>query len=329
MFPDVMTVKPRLSVVIPTRNTRELTLNCLAALWLCKPQPDEVIVVDDGGTDATANAVVRKYPRHIVVRLPHNEGFGAAANHGMARASGDLILLLNSDTEVQPSSIAALRKAFASDPDLGIAGASLRDPDGAPQWSGGSTPTPLWLFALASGIPSLVARIPGWRRLRWPSGSAGGSVDWVAGTAMAVRRVVWDEVGPFDTGYRFYCQDLDLCIKALEAGWRIETLPHFNVLHHRGGTISTATGAGGPSNPELMWSDFLRFARRKWRPHRAVNTDRALRFGGRLRLLGRRLVDPLVAVDDKDKWHAETTAYAEALQALSDPDAREHSSQFS
>ena len=135
-----METKPRLSVVIPTRDTRELTLNCLASLWLCKPQPDEVIVVDDGGSDSTASSVVRKYPRHVVVRLPRSEGFTVAANHGISRATGDIILVLNSDTEMGGAALEVVHDAFARQPDLGIAGAALRDPDGTPQWSGGAAP---------------------------------------------------------------------------------------------------------------------------------------------------------------------------------------------
>jgi GT2 family glycosyltransferase len=327
MFYEGTMMEPRLSVVIPTRNTRELTLNCLAALWLCKPQPDEVIVVDDGGTDSTATSVVRKYPRHIVVRLPRNEGFTAAANHGIARASGDIVLLLNSDTQVESKGLANLLEAFQSKPELGIAGAALRDLSGAPQWSGGPTPSPLWLFALASGIPSLMGRIPGWRRVRSPSGSEGGPVDWVAGTAMAVRRQVWEAVGPFDTGYRFYCQDLDLCMKAVKAGWKIETLPEFQVLHHVGGTISSTGGAVGSSHPELMWSDLLRFAQRTWGSGRVKTTDRALRLGGRLRILGRQLVDPLVPADHKEDWQAATAAYVDALRALALSAVHDHTSQ--
>jgi GT2 family glycosyltransferase len=326
MFAEGTMSEIRLSVVIPTRDTRELTLNCLAALWLCTPQPDEVIVVDDGGTDSTATAVVRKYPRHIVVRLPRNEGFTAAANHGIARASGDIVLLLNSDTQIRPKGLAPLLEAFESTPELGIAGAALRDPSGAPQWSGGPTPSPLWLFALASGIPSLMGRIPVWRRFRSPSGSEGGPVDWVAGTAMAIRRQVWEAVGPFDSEYRFYCQDLDLCMKAVKAGWSIETLPEFEVLHHLGGTISSTGGAVGSSHPELMWSDLLRFAQITWGSGRARKTDRALRLGGRLRLFGRRLVNPLVPDDHKEDWQAATAAYADALRALASSSVRDHSS---
>lgn len=306
----------RLSVIIPTHETCQLTLRCLAALRLCNPQPHEVIVVDNGSTDDTAQSVLRKYPGHIVDRLAENEGFSAAANHGIARASGNLLLLLNSDTEVEASALGAIHEAFASDPQLGIAGAALRHPDGAPQWSGGRAPNWLWYFAVASGLPALLGRLRAWRRLRSPSGSGGGTVDWVAGTAMVIRRVVWEQVGPFDLSYRFYCQDIDLCVSAADAGWRIAILPDFKVLHHHGGTISGEGGAVDQFHPELMWTDLHRFAGKRWGSAAARNAFLALRLGGRLRLLGRRLVSPIVPRDDRAQWRAANSAYVDALRAL-------------
>jgi GT2 family glycosyltransferase len=145
---------------------------------------------------------------------------------------------------------------------------------------------------------------------------------------MAIRREVWEAVGPFDPGYRFYCQDLDLCMKAVRAGWNIETLPEFEVLHHVGGTISSTGGAVGSSHPELMWSDLLRFAQKTWGSGRAKTTDRALRLGGRLRVLGRQLVDPLVPSDHKEDWQAATAAYADALRTLARSSVRDHTSKM-
>ncbi len=306
----------RLSVIIPTHETRELTLRCLAALWLCNPQPDEVIVVDNGSTDNTAHSVLRKYPRHVVVRLPENRGFSAAANHGVTRASGDLLLLLNSDAEVETDAVTVVREAFARDLHLGVAGAALRHVDGAPQWSGGRMPNWLWCFALASGLPALLAKLRPWRKFNAPSGFRGGKIDWVAGTAMAIRREVWEQVGPFDLDYRFYCQDIDLCRSAAEKGWKIAILRDFNVLHHRGGTISRGSGAVGGAHPELLWTDLLRFAYKRRGLEGARHSNLALQMGGRLRLLGRRMASPLVPESRKPDWRAESATYTDALRAL-------------
>jgi hypothetical protein len=308
--------RPRLSVVIPTRDTRELTLNCLASLWLSKQPPDEVVVVDDGGSDRTAVDVIRRYPRHVVARLPSSLGFTGAANHGMALASGELLLLLNSDTEVEAQALGAARDAFAADPRLGIAGAVLTDRHGAPQWSGGRRPSAMWCLAMASGFPGWIGRSRVWRRLLPPSGSTGGPVDWVAGTAMVVRRRVWETVGPFDESYRFYCQDADLCCKARRAGWGVAIVPGFRVLHQHGGTIASQEGAVGSVHPELIWTDVLRMTGKLWGSESEQRAFLALRFGGNLRLLGRRVAATIVPPRDPASWRAADAAYSDALRGL-------------
>ena len=297
-----------ISVVIPTHKTRERTLRCLAALWLCEPQPDEVIVVDDGSGDNTAHSVLRKYPRHIVLRLPKRHGFAAAINHGVARASGELLFLLDHRTEVDPTAISAIRKAFESKEDLGIAGGALRRPNGDPQWSGGRLPSSLWCFASASGLPALFDRSKTWRKLCSFTHHWKGGVDWVSGAAMVVKRAAWSEIGPFDAGYRIRGQYLDLCAKAAEAGWKVEIVPSIRAVF--------STDGGQSSDEELMWADLLRFAGKRSGSTGARQSGRALRIGGRLRVIGRQMAAPLVSKHNKKEWAAQTDAYVEALRLL-------------
>ena len=114
---------PRLSVVVPTHDTRELTSRCLAAL-AAVPEPLEVLVVDDASSDGTAEALAVGFPQVAVLRCPTSVGFTRAANLGLARARGEIVLLLNSDTEVEPAGVGELLAAFDADPRLGAAEAS-------------------------------------------------------------------------------------------------------------------------------------------------------------------------------------------------------------
>lgn len=277
----------------------------------------EVVLVDDAGDDGTAEAAAQLYPRLRVLRLERQAGFTRAANAGLAAATGDVLLLLNSDTEVgaDGAGLAALLRRLTTDPGLGIVGAALRYPDGSPQWSGGAEPDAAWLFALASGLPALLGRLPLYRRLRPPSaslapgaagagtndggdGSAGGAgllaVDWVTGAALAIRRTAWEQLGPLDERFRFYAQDLDLCVRARDAGWSVGVLGDFRVLHHHGATILAEGGRrvrqeGGAQHAELLWTDLVRWAGKRGGERGARRAARALRIGGALRLLGRRL----------------------------------------
>jgi GT2 family glycosyltransferase len=283
-----------LSVVVPTHETRELTLRCLAALAAADPPPAEVLVVDDGSSDGTADAVAASYPAARVLRHPQARGFTAAANAGLALAGGEVLLLLNSDTEVAPDAPGELAAALHARVDLGIAGASLFYPDGSPQWSGGDAPGPLWLFGVASDLPRRLGRLAAWRRVRPVSGHRPRSVDWVTGAAMAIRRVAWEAAGPLDPRFAFYGQDLDFCLRAAAAGWRSAVVPTARVMHHHGATVDAA-GRLSPSrhDPRLLWADLVRWEGKRNGPTGAWRAARLLRLGG---LVQRALLLPAAAL---------------------------------
>jgi GT2 family glycosyltransferase len=310
-----MSNSARLSVVIPTHNTRDLTLRCVETLE-AEGTPVEILVVDDGGQDGTAEALAAHDVE--VLRQSPAGGFTRAANLGLARARGEILLLLNSDTEVLPGAFSPLLAAFDRDPELGVAGAALHYPDGSPQWSGGRAPSLLWLFGLTSGLPRLLARLPRYRKVK-PVGAAPGSVDWVTGAALAIRRRVWEQVGPLDEGFRFYTQDLDLCLRARAAGWKVELLPDFRVMHHHGATIARDPGSWGKQNSELLWADLLRWAMRSRGGSWGRKAALAMRAGAALRLLGRGLAGPFVPPSRRPGWRAESQALRRAADALSKP----------
>jgi len=308
--------RPSLSVVIPTHDTRELTLRCLGSLGAARDDV-ETIVVDDGSRDGTAEEVGRRHPAVRVLRNPSALGFTASVNRGLREARGALLFLLNSDTEVDGETLPRLEEAFEASPRLGAGGASLRYPDGRPQWSGGHAPTSAWLFALASGLPALLSRLPGYRRLHPLAAEARGEVDWVTGAAMAIRRTAWEEVGPFDEGFAFYCQDLDYCLRLRTAGWEVRLIPGMRVLHHAGATIGKTSGAlKARQHPGLLWADLVRLARKHEGAEAARKTAATLRLGGRLRVLSRSAALPLVPAERRPAWREDTEAFRGALAAL-------------
>jgi GT2 family glycosyltransferase len=308
--------RPRLSVVVPTHDTRELTLRCLGCLLPWMQEGAEVLLVDDGSRDGTAEAVQARFATVRVLRSVEARGFTAAANEGLAAAQGELLLLLNSDTEASPETLLHLFAAFDSDPRLGAAGAVLSNPDGSPQWSGGPEPTRLWLFLLASGLGGALGRLPGYRLVRPLDAEARGAVDWVTGAALAIRRSAWSAVGPLDTRYRFYAQDLDFCLSLRDAGWHVGLARGFRVMHVGGATIGQRTGAARSANPALLWADLLTWGEKRHGDRWAGEARRWMRFGSALRVLARRAARMTIPHGEREGWDRETAAFRSARQHL-------------
>lgn len=302
-----------ISVVIPTHDTRELTLRCLANLEGGSTRPEQVIVVDDASADGTAGAIAQRHPEVQVLRNERALGFSGATNRGLAEARGAILLLLNSDTEVAPDCLQGFARAFRDEKELGVAGAALSDPDGTPQWSGGSTPSPLWLFAASSGIGPLVGQL---RRRRGKVAPA-RRVDWVAGTALAMRHEVWESCGPLDERFTLYCQDLDLCLRAGEAGWRVRVLPECRVLHHHGATISRTSGER--QDLERLWTDLVLWSAKWGGEAAAARTARTLRAGSLIRTLALATAGGLASGARRTVFDRRRAALRRARKALKSP----------
>ncbi len=314
---------PKISVVVPTHDTRELTLACLRAVEASRlAPPPEVVVIDDGSRDGTGPAVAERFPAAEIVRFDQAVGFTRAANRGVEAARGEIVVLLNSDTEVAPDALARLDGALDRDSRLGAAGAQLLHADGTAQWSAGCEPTFAWLVLLASGIAARSTRA-WWRPVlgRRP-GSAlreGGpiAVDWVPGAALAIRRQAWNEVGVLDERFALYAQDLDFCVRLRRAGWGVALVPEARVIHHLGATIGARDGATSERvDPALLWTDLIRWVGKAHGVAHARRARLALLAGVRLRSMLARRTGPRTPEQDRD---AQAFALATAALRALDP----------
>jgi GT2 family glycosyltransferase len=309
-----MAREPILSVVIPTRDTRPLILACLTSLQRQQGVPREVLVVDDASTDDTQGAVTDRFPEVRLVRNEESRGYSASINRGLAEASAEFLLLLNSDTEIEAEALRRALELLGRRERIGILGAQLVFPDGKDQWSGGHEPSLAWLFLLSSHLARASRRRSAiYRKARSHGSSTLRHVDWVSGAAMLVRREVLPPAG-LDEGYRHYCQDLDLCCRARRNGWQVAIEPGFRVLHHQGATSEKVHGSSEAFDPreEILWQDLLRWASRYRSPGWVRAAEASLRAGARLRLAALRLRREMTAA----------AALSRALESLHAPPIR-------
>ena len=220
-----------------------LLRNCLRSLRENPPAvPTGVTVVDSGSPDDTPDMVEREFPEVRLIRMA-NVGFSAANNEALEDAVNDpgcrMILLLNPDTEVRPGTIDAAVERLDSDSRIGMVGVRLVTADGSfDHASKRSFPTPLAALAHFTGLgrmPGAPERLSQYRAT-WLDENEPGPVDAVNGAFMLVRREAVREVGPLDTGYWLYMEDLDWCRRFHEEGWRVFYEPAGTALHVKGGS---------------------------------------------------------------------------------------------
>ena len=226
-----------ISIVIVNHNTRELLHDCLRSIEMKGGQNAlQVIVVDNGSRDGSAEMVADQFPRVTLIRNNSNEGFAKPNNQGLQRATGRYCLLLNSDTIVKPHSLKTLIAFMDSHPDAGACGPRLINPDGSLQRSCRSFPS-LWRhFCDMSGLENLFPNsVFGNFETRFAHDSS-VEVDQPMGAALLVRSEVVRHVGYLDERFKIYYNEVDWCRRITRAGWKIYFVHDAEIVHYGGKT---------------------------------------------------------------------------------------------
>lgn len=212
-----------LSVLIPVYGQAELTAKCLQALQAARGGPTEIIVLDNGSTDAT-QVLLKAHPEVRSLRVERNLGFARGSNLAAAISRGEFLVLLNNDTEVQPGWDLALRDELAR-PQSGAVGLRLLYPDGSVQHAGlafGADGLPWHIYR---GFPAEAPEVMQRRTLHA-----------VTGACLGMRRKLWQQLGALDENYINCYEDVDLCLKVRAAGLEVVYRPDGCVIHHEGRT---------------------------------------------------------------------------------------------
>lgn len=225
----------KLSILIVNWNTRDLVVKCLnAALKNAPPFEFELIVIDNHSSDNSADTLVKIFGSQQKIKIlqsAQNLGFAKANNLAFEHASGEFILLLNSDTEVQEGALEELVRYLERNPEVGVVGPKLLNPDGTTQASLRRFPR-IWSSVMVfSGLHRFFRP----RRYLMEDfdyhNEEAQEVDQVMGAALLTRRRIVSELGFLDEKFWLWYEEVDFCKRVKDAGYQVKYYPKAVVMH--------------------------------------------------------------------------------------------------
>ena len=237
-----------MSAIVVLFNSAEYIEACIGSLSAATYSDLEVILVDNASTDFSAELAREVADREglscAISVLRNNSGFARATNHGFELATGEVILLLNPDTELFPDAVEALANAF-EDETIGVCGCKLYYPDRKTlQHTGGYVRDNGLSMHYGVDEPDEGQ----YQKMR--------DVAYVTGAALAIRRELFERVGMLDPGYYpAYFEETELCLSARRLGHRVVYVPGARVVHHE----ATTTGKFSERYYYLYHKNRIRF----------------------------------------------------------------------
>lgn len=231
------------SFIIVSWNAKDYLLECLESIdKTVTDQSYEVIVVDNGSTDGSPDAVTAQYPETQLIATGENLGFAKGNNVGLRASKGRYLCLLNSDTVLLPGTVKTLCEYMDANSSVGMASPRILNTDGSLQPTCSRFPRLSLSLSIALGISNLFPRSPlfGRDRITWWDYNEERFVDVLAGCFWFVRKEAFDDVGPLDETYFMYGEDFDWCKSFDEHDWKIALYPEAEAIHHGGGSSKNA-----------------------------------------------------------------------------------------
>ena len=239
-----------ISVIIINHNTPEVTLKCLEHLHRSQDVEFETIVINNTPEDKLF------YPKVKIFNNPKRLGFGANNNKGMKVATGDRILLLNSDCFVNPDTLSILNTQY-SILNWDVVGCRLTDEHGKTRPSSGYFPTLRRIILLMSFIDNMpmVRRFVDSIHVRDLSRYENGhEVDWVQGAFVFLKREVYDKTGGFDENFHMYGEEIEWQYRIKKAGFKVFYFPKVSAVHLERMSVKSYAGAFiGEMKGYLYW----------------------------------------------------------------------------
>lgn len=223
------------SIIIVSWNVKELLQKCLKSIFDASEDFDfEVFVVDNASADGSVEMAREKFPQVILIANKKNLGFAKANNLAIKQSIGDYVLLLNPDTELMDNSIKKIVEFLCDNPEIGILGPKLLNPDKTWQPSTRRFPNIWNQLAIILKLPRIFPRILDKYLMRDFNGRTAREVDQVMGAAFLIRREVINKIGFLDERYFIWFEEVDYCKMAKKENFKIYYWPGAEIIHYGG-----------------------------------------------------------------------------------------------
>ncbi|MBI5644306.1 MAG: glycosyltransferase family 2 protein [Deltaproteobacteria bacterium] len=243
-----------ISFIIVSWNAKKYLLECLESIESSSGgYKKEIIVVDNGSSDGSPEAVRKLFPHVKTVLNAANLGFARANNIGIEKSSGRYLCLINSDIKLLKDCVPRLIDFMEAHPEAGMAGPMVLNPDLTLQRTCRKFPTLLRSFLTAIGLDAI------YKDLAFFPHKGIEEVDILSGCFLMVRRKALEEAGLLDERFFFYAEDKDWCKRFRDCGWKVVYFPEALAIHYGGGSSANA--------PVRFYIEMYRANLKYWEKH--------------------------------------------------------------
>lgn len=229
-----------ISIIIVSWNVEDKLRDCIASIFTySRMVPFEVIVVDNNSSDGTADMVSREFPQVRLIRNSKNAGFASANNEGARVARGSIYYFLNPDTAFVEDTLSVLQKSLIEDAAIAACTGKITYPDGRLQPNLKRNPHfgDQLLIALKlhhifkpKTLKRYLAKDIDYTRKQ--------PVEQIMGASICMRADIFEELGGWDEGFWLWWEDIDLCKRIQDAGYKIIYTPDTKIIHHEGASFA-------------------------------------------------------------------------------------------
>lgn len=229
-----MNAQPLTTVIVLNWNGKDDLLRCMGSLDPLLSEQFSVLVVDNGSTDGSPDALRQRFPGVELLALEGNLGYAGGNNAGFRHAmqkKPEYVVFLNNDTVIAPDAVAGLTAVLRDDSEAGIAVPEILYMD---------DPDRIWYAGGEVRLGLGLVRHVGIRELYGPAYARRGETGYATGCCFAMRSADFLALGGFDERFGMYCEDVDLSLRVRRSGMRIVYEPAARVWHRVSASYGSA-----------------------------------------------------------------------------------------